>query len=150
MGLFSKDVSNDKAVADAFSAIQLLSDTKDPDYPMLRLSFSKKQIQVLFVEAGHGMAVLFMQSKQAGEIDEETCNRMIGEFIHADKLPSGFKIDFKYDSSGKCESYVIIGDIPTEHSNAEKEYMREITMLCDRAGIKYKLKKQAIDFLNWA
>ena len=89
-----------------------------------------------------------MQMKQAGGIDEEMCNRMIGECIHADKLPSYFKIDFKYDSSGKCDSYVILGEVPTEHSNAEKEYMREITMLCDKAGIKYKLEKQAIKFLN--
>lgn len=151
MGLFKKDVTNDQAVITALKAVELLINTENPDYPMLQLTFNDTNITVLYVEGGNGAPVTYQKMRQAGGIDEETCNMMIGRCIHADQLPSNFKIEFKYEGNGgECDSYNIIGIIPTEHRKAQKEYIAEISRLCGQRGIKHKVNKSTIGFLNWA
>jgi hypothetical protein len=152
MGFFFKaDVSNDEALQVAIMAIKALSKTKDADYPMLQLQFTDTSINVLFVEGGHGGAVIYMRMKQAGSIDEKTCDAMIGECIHVDQLPSYFGIEFSYGGlNGECDSFKITGSIPTQHRKAQSEYIDAIIKYCNQYGIKYKLGKNQIGFLNWA
>ncbi len=150
MEFFKKDVTNDQAVLTAIRVVELLVNTESPDYPMLQLVFNDNDITVLFVEGGHGAPVIYQQMRQSGGIDEKTCNMMIEKCIHIDQLPSNFKIEFKYDSSGECDSYNIIGSIPTEHRKAQKEYITEISRLCGQKGIKHKVNKSSIGFLKWA
>lgn len=151
MGFFKKDVTNDKAVTIAMKAIELLINTDSPDYPMLQLIFNDNDITVLFVEGGHGAPVMYQQMRQSGGMDEKTCNMMIGRCIHADQLPSNFKIEFKYEGNdGECDSYNILGVIPTEHRKAQKEYITEISHRCKKRGIHHKVNTSSIGFLNWA
>lgn len=152
MGLFFKaNVVNDSSITVAMNCIMALSDTKDADYPMLQLQFTDTSIDVLFVEGGHGGAVIYMRMKQAGSVDEKMCDAMIGECIHIDQLPSYFGIEFSYNGTGgECDSFKIVGSIPTEHKRARTEYMNEVIKRCEGMGIKYKVGKSTLGFLNWA
>ena len=150
MRIFPVNVSNDDAISIAMLVIDLFSSIENSDYPMLKLTFNNN-IDVLFVEGGTDAAVIYMRMKQAGEIDEETCKSMISKCLHADQLPSGFKIEFKYDGlNGECDSYTIIRSIPFEHRKAQKEYMKEIEKRCIQKGIKHKVREAQIGFLNWS
>ena len=156
MGIFSSffskpDVSEDPALETAITSLNALLDTKDADYPMLRFLFNSNNIEVLFVEGGHGGAVIYTRRHQCGSIDKKTCDAMVGECVHADILPPSFGIKFSYNGSGgECDSYSIVGSIPLQYKNRQEDYLRIIADYCNKNGIEYKQSKSQLGFLNWA
>ena len=156
MGIFSSifskpDVSDDPALDTVITSLNALLDTKDADYPMLRFSFNSDKIEVLFVEGGHGGAVIYTRMHQNGSIDKRTCDAMVGECIHADILPTSFGIKFSFNGSGgECDSYTIVGSIPLQNKNRQEDYLRIVAEYCNKNGIKYNQSKSQLGFLNWA
>lgn len=150
----SKNVSGDNSIAIAMKAIELLCDTKNPDYPMLQVRFYKDYIDVFFIETGHGDVVSLMNLKQhqssLDQSSEAVFDKMIGDAFHASELPSDFIVEFGNDGSGYCDKCTIRGKIFTEHKNAEKDYMEEIASRCRQKNIEYKMGQKSIKFLMGA
>lgn len=154
MGLFSKNVSNDSAVETAMKVIEAFHNTKDPEYPSLKLYFEAKSIRFLFVDSDRSAVCLYQSMIERGAVIEqgsgESINKLIGQAYNADTLPSGSKMSFIYTSDGSINGYTVQGEFATEHSKAQSDYIKEIEQRCSQKGYRCKKGKNILDFLNYA
>lgn len=150
MGLFSKNVSNDPAVEKAMAVIDALCNTKDPEYPTLRLSFASNSISFLFVDSDRSAVCIYQGMIERGSVDEESTNILIGQAFHADMLPAGTGISFTRNSDGSISGYTVRGEFATEHSRAQSDYIKEIEARCKAKGYSCKKGNNELSFLKWA